>query len=52
MILIPTLNELVSISLDTSYSQEVIQNGNVNESFEDNADGPRLHIAMNIAYEM
>ena len=46
------LNELVSISLDTSYSQEVIQNDNVNESFEDNADGPRLHIAMNIAYEM
>ena len=25
-------------SLDTSYSQEVIQNDNENESFEDNAD--------------
>ena len=33
------LNELVSTSLDTSYSQEVIQNDNENESFEDNADG-------------
>ena len=33
------LKELVSTSLDTSYSQEVIQNGNENESFEDNADG-------------
>ena len=32
------LKELVSTSLDTSYSQEVIQNGNENESFEDNAD--------------
>ena len=32
------LNELVSISLDTSYSQEVIQNDNENESLEDNAD--------------
>ena len=32
------LNELVSTSLDTSYSQEVIQNDNENESFEDNAD--------------
>ena len=31
------LNELVSTSLDTSYSQEVIQNDNENESFEDNA---------------
>ena len=32
------LNELVSTSLDTSYSQEVIQNDSENESFEDNAD--------------
>ena len=32
------LNELVSTSLDTSYSQEVIQNDNENESLEDNAD--------------
>ena len=32
------LNELVSTSLDTPYSQEVIQNDNKNESFEDNAD--------------
>ena len=32
------LNELVSTSLDTSYSQEVIQNNNENESFEDNTD--------------
>ena len=32
------LNELVSTSLDTSYSQKVIQNDNENESFEDNAD--------------
>ena len=31
------LNELVSTSLGTSYSQEVIQNDNENESFEDNA---------------
>ena len=30
------LNKLVSTSLDTSYSQEVIQNNNENESFEDN----------------
>ena len=33
------LNELVSISLDASYSQDVIQNDNENESFEDNANG-------------
>ena len=33
-----SLNELVSTSSDTSYSQEVIQNNNKNESFEDNAD--------------
>ena len=33
-----TLNELVSTSLDTLYSQDVIQNNNENESFEDNAD--------------
>ena len=32
------LIELVSTSLDTSYSQEVIQNDNENESFEDNTD--------------
>ena len=32
------LNKLDSTSLDTSYSQEVIQNDNENESFEDNAD--------------
>ena len=32
------LNELVSISLDTSYRQEVIQNDNENESFEDKGD--------------
>ena len=32
------LNEQVSTSLDTSYSREVIQNDNKNESFEDNAD--------------
>ena len=32
------LNELVSTSLDTSYSHEVIQNNNENESFEDNTD--------------
>ena len=32
------LNEQVSTSLDMSYSQEVIQNDNENESFEDNAD--------------
>ena len=31
------LNELVSTSLGTSYSQEVIQNDNKNESSEDNA---------------
>ena len=31
--------ELVPTSLDTSYSQEVIQNDNENESFEDNAEG-------------
>ena len=31
------LNELVSTSLDMSYSQEVIQNDSKNESFEDNA---------------
>ena len=33
------LSEIVSTSLDTSYSQEGIQNDNENESFEDNADG-------------
>ena len=32
------LNKLVSTSLDTSCSQEVIQNDNKNESFEDNAN--------------
>ena len=32
------LNELVSTSLDTSYSKEFIQNDNENESFEDNAE--------------
>ena len=32
------LNELVSTSLDTSYSQEGIQSDNKNESFEDNSD--------------
>ena len=32
------INELVSISLDTLYSQEVIQNDNKNESFENNAN--------------
>ena len=32
------LNKLVSTSLDTSYSQKVIQNNNENESFKDNAD--------------
>ena len=32
------LNELVSTSLDTLYSQDIIQNNNGNESFEDNAD--------------
>ena len=32
-------NEVVFKSLDTSYSQEVIQNDDENESFEDNADG-------------
>ena len=31
------LNELVSTSLDTSYSQDIIQNDNEDESFEDNA---------------
>ena len=32
------LNEVVSTSLDASYSQQVIHNDNENESFEDNAD--------------
>ena len=32
------LNELVSTSWDTQYSQYVIQNDNENESFEDNAE--------------
>ena len=32
------LKELVSTSLDTSYSRKVIQNENENESFEDNAE--------------
>ena len=32
------LNEVVFTSLDTSYSQEVIQNDHENESFEDNTD--------------
>ena len=32
------LNEIVSTSLDTSYSQEVIQNNNKKWIFEDNAD--------------
>ena len=39
------LNELVSTSSDTSYSQGVIQNDNENESFEDKADDDSNKVA-------